>query len=316
MNRTPDEPAPVSRRTALHDVHVQAGASLIDFAGWLMPLRYGSETSEHVAVRTTAGLFDLSHMGQIEIRGPAAASFLDTALVSDIANMRVGKAKYTMICQANGGVIDDLIVYRLDTSRYLVVANAANTAAVLDALRSRCAGFDAVVQDCGTDVALLAVQGPNSAAILAATSSLDLDELRYYAISAGSLCGRSVMIARTGYTSEDGFEIFCPAGEAGQIWTGLRDDGAAHGLVPAGLCCRDTLRLEAGMPLYWHELTTETTPYDAGLGRVVQLDKATYFIGRGALAQLASQIPPHKLVGLTFASRKPARAGYPVLEGV
>jgi aminomethyltransferase len=305
---------PLLRRTPLFDTHLGLGASMTDFAGWAMPLRYGSETAEHKAVRTAAGLFDLSHMAEIEVAGPQAADALNYALVSDVAAIPVTRAKYTMICQPDGGILDDLIVYRLADRQYLVVANAANAEAVLAALRERAARFDAWVLDRRDGWALVAVQGPAAATILAGLTGSDLSGIRHYAIAEGQIIGRTVLLARTGYTGEDGFEIFCRPDDAGPIWGALTAAGVGRGLVPAGLACRDTLRLEAGMPLHGHELSTELTPYAAGLGRIVALDKRSDFVGRAALAAASRAPAPRRLVGVVPAGRRAPRAGYDVLD--
>ncbi|MDT0322089.1 glycine cleavage system aminomethyltransferase GcvT [Streptomyces sp. DSM 44918] len=310
------EPTPMSRTTPLDATHTALGAVMTDFAGWRMPLRYGSERAEHQAVRTAAGLFDLSHMGEITVTGPAAGALLDHALVGEPSALAVGRARYTMICDERGGILDDLIVYRLGAEEFLVVANAANTDPVLTALTERRAGFDATVRDDRERYALIAVQGPASPAVLGRLTDADLASLRYYAGLPGTVAGRPAMIARTGYTGEDGFELFCAPEDAETLWRALTDAGAADGLVPCGLACRDTLRLEAGMPLYGHELTTDTTPFDAGLGRVVKLGKPGGFVGREALAAAAERAerqPPRVLVGLVARGRRVPRAGYPVV---
>jgi aminomethyltransferase len=325
-------------------VHAELGATLTDFAGWLMPLRYGSETAEHNAVRSAAGLFDLSHMGELAVTGAGAAEALDYALVGEMSAVRPGRARYTMICAEDGGVVDDLIVYRLADHEYLVVANAANTATVFRALTERSAGRDATVADRTADYALIAIQGPRAAAILGpltdadsgdarSTASLDggsaseaagadrgagaagdaLGTLKYYASYPATVAGCEVLLARTGYTGEDGFEIFARPSDAGRIWAALLAAGAPDGLAPAGLAARDTLRLEAGMPLYGNELSGDVTPYDAGLGRVVKLDKPGDFVGRDALARRAQAAPERVLVGLTGRSRRVPRHGYDVL---
>ncbi len=294
-------------------MHEQLGATLTDFADWLMPLRYGSETAEHTAVRTAAGLFDLSHMGELAVTGNGAAEALDYALVGELSTLAPGRARYTMICAADGGVLDDLIVYRLAGDDYLVVANAANTATVREALRERTAGRKATVTDKTADYALIAVQGPHAATILAPLTSAQLTELKYYASYPAKVAGVDVLLARTGYTGEDGFEIFAPGASAEHLWTELTRAGAPHGLVPAGLAARDTLRLEAGMPLYGNELGTDVTPFDAGLGRVVKLGKQADFVGREALAARAAAAPERQLVGLVLGSRRVPRHGYDVL---
>lgn len=306
------------RRTALDALHRALGATMTDFAGWDMPLRYASERDEHTAVRTRAGLFDLSHMGEITVTGPAAGEALDHALVGHISALAVGRARYTMICAPDGGILDDLIVYRLGDQEYMVVANASNAQVVLDAVTERAAGFDAAVRDDRDAYALIAVQGPESPGILKSVTDADLDGLKYYAGLPGTVAGVPALIARTGYTGEDGFELFVAPADAEKLWQALTEAGADAGLVPCGLSCRDTLRLEAGMPLYGHELTTALTPFDAGLGRVVKFDKPGDFVGRQALTAAAAKAeaaPPRKLVGLVAAGRRVPRAGYPVVAG-
>ncbi|MEU9735569.1 glycine cleavage system aminomethyltransferase GcvT [Streptomyces sp. NPDC048002] len=305
------------RRTALDALHRSLGATMTDFAGWDMPLRYGSERDEHHAVRTRAGLFDLSHMGEITVTGPQAAALLNFALVGNIGSVGVGRARYTMICQSDGGILDDLIVYRLAETAYMVVANASNAQVVLDALVDRSAGFDAEVRDDRDAYALLAVQGPESPGILKSLTDADLDGLKYYAGLPGTVAGVPALIARTGYTGEDGFELFVKPEHAVELWQALTEAGEGAGLIPCGLSCRDTLRLEAGMPLYGHELTTSLTPFDAGLGRVVKFEKEGDFVGREALTEAAAtgQNPPRVLVGLVAEGRRVPRAGYQVVAG-
>ena len=302
------------RTTALHGVHEAAGAVLVDFAGWLMPLRYGSETAEHSAVREAAGLFDLSHMGEIRVAGPQAAAALDHALVGHLSKVKVGRARYTMITDASGGVRDDLIVYRLGEAEYLVVANAANAPVVADLLVERVAGFDARVIDESAEYSLIAIQGPRAAEILAPLTDADLEQLRYFAVYDHTVAGHPVLLARTGYTGEDGFEIFVkPAEEAPAIWEALVAEGSEHGLLPAGLSARDTLRMEAGMLLYGQELTAELTPFDAGLGRLVTFDKGD-FVGRAALEEASRTARPRRLIGLVSRGRRPLRKGQSVLR--
>jgi aminomethyltransferase len=290
---------------------------MTDFAGWLMPLRYGSETAEHKAVRASAGLFDLSHMGELVIAGDGAPDALDYALVGQASAIAPGRARYTMICAPDGGVIDDLIVYRLASGEYLVVANASNAATVAAELTERVAGRGATMTDRTDDYALIAIQGPRSAGILAGLTDLDLEQVRYYASYPGTVAGCDALLARTGYTGEDGFELFVGPQDAVRVWQALTEAGSADGLVPAGLAARDSLRLEAGMPLYGNELGRDVTPFDAGLGRVVKLDKPGDFVGRAALAERAAAEPSRELVGLVGQTRRVPRHGYPVLwEGV
>jgi glycine cleavage system T protein (aminomethyltransferase) len=306
----------VSKDTPLRAVHERLGATMTDFAGWLMPLRYGSETAEHNAVRTDAALFDLSHMGEIAVTGPGAGAALDYALTGWLSQVAPGRARYTMLCAPDGGVLDDLVVYRQSEDRYLVVANAANTAVVLRELQERVTG--AQVSDETDGTALIAIQGPNGSSRLARFTSLDLAGIRYYAGEYGDVAGRRAWVARTGYTGEDGFEIFCAPGDAEHIWETLAgpvpgDDSSA--LPAAGLAARDTLRLEAGMPLYGNELGPDMTPYEAGLGRVVRLDKPGDFVGRTALEEVAAEKPRHTLIGLVSQTRRVPRHGYAVLTG-
>ena len=301
------------RHTPLTAVHERLGATLTDFAGWLMPLRYGSELAEHRAVRASAGLFDLSHMGEITVTGPDAAGALDYALVGDLSALAPGRARYTMICAPDGGVLDDLIVYRLSGTEFLVVANAANTAVVHAALLERAGGRAARVADETADYALIAIQGPHAAGILAPLTSAGLDGVRYYAGQPAEVAGRAVLLARTGYTGEDGFELFARPDEAERLWAALTEAGSGAGLVPAGLAARDTLRLEAGMPLYGNELGPDVTPFDAGLGRVVKFGKPGDFVGRSALAERARAAPRRALAGLAGQSRRVPRHGHQVL---
>ena len=303
------------RSTPLADRHAALGARMVEFGGWLMPLQYAGILEEHRAVRSKAGLFDLSHMGELFIEGPAAAAALGFALTTDPGSLKVGRAHYSMICLPEGGIMDDLIVYRLDGESFMVVANASNAGVVSDALAERCSGFDVVLDDRSLATALVSIQGPLAAGILAPLTKLDLSTLRYYAIAEGAVAGIPAMVARTGYTGEDGFEIFVDVASAGRAWDALMEAGRPVGLVPVGLGARDTLRLEAGMPLYGNELGRDTTPFEAGLGRVVKFDKPGDFIGRAALEKAAAEGPRRQLVGLVLRGRGIARHGYEVFAG-
>lgn len=321
--------------TALYEEHKKLGASFTDFGGWQMPLKYSSELAEHHAVRKAAGIFDLSHMGEVWVTGPDAAAFLDYALVGRISAMAVGKAKYSLICNEDGGIIDDLITYRLpspadtgegSTDRFLVVPNAGNATTVAAALAERAAGFDVAVNDVSAETSLIAVQGPKAEELLlrlvpAAQHSL-VTGLGYYAavevpiLVAGA--GQELLLARTGYTGEDGFEIFVSNDDAAALWqaiVAIADEGE---LVPAGLASRDSLRLEAGMPLYGNELSLESDPFAAGLGPVVALSKEGDFVGKAALAARkeagAGSTTGRRLVGLKGLGRRAGRGHYPVLK--
>ena len=299
-------------QTALIERHRALGGRLIDFAGWEMPVQYSSILDEHRAVRERVGLFDLSHMGEIWISGPGAATGLAAALVSDPARLAVGRAHYSMVCADDGGIIDDLIVYRVADERFLVVPNASNREHVADALRHRLAGHDAALDDASLRTSLVAVQGPRAAELLGPLTDVDLASLKYYAIAEGHAATEPAFIARTGYTGEDGFELFLEWEQALPVWDQLLSEGERAGIMACGLGARDTLRLEAGMPLYGNELDRETNPFEAGLGRVVKLDKATDFSGRAALERVAAQGTRKQLVGMIVRGRGIARHGYPI----
>ncbi len=316
---SPAPASPAPKRTALWSEHEALGASFTDFGGWDMPLRYGSELAEHRAVRETAGLFDLSHMGEVWVSGPEATAALNTALVGNFAPMPIGKAKYSLICNEEGGIIDDLIVYRVADSRYLVVPNAGNAPTVAAALGARAEGFDAEVVDASADTSLIAIQGPNSAEIVRQLVREEerpaVTELAYYAWTAVHVGEVEVLLARTGYTGEDGFELFLPNADAPGVWQLALTVGEAHGLLPAGLAARDSLRLEAGMPLYGNELGLDTNPFEAGLGGVVSLKKDERFVGREALEAVKAAGTARVLVGLRGSGRRAGRGGYAVHAG-
>ncbi|MFJ4016147.1 MAG: glycine cleavage system aminomethyltransferase GcvT [Microbacterium sp.] len=329
------------RYTPLRERHEALGASFTDFGGWQMPVRYTSDLAEHHAVRQAAGIFDISHMAEFLVTGDFAGEFLDYSLAGRLSAMAVGKAKYSLMLADDGGIIDDVIVYRLADDRFLVIANAGNRGFVDQAFASRVRSFPSRieremparaegedrsfagfigdrgvdVEDVSDDYALLAVQGPASEAIVSSTPGItDLGtpwaEQKYYAWADALFQGAPLLLARTGYTGEDGFELLVRAADAPALWDALVEAGQPHGLVPAGLAARDTLRLEAGMPLYGHELSRETKPSQAGLGRVVVSDKDD-FIGKGAV-DAASDAPV--LVGLVAEGKRAGRAGYSVVD--
>jgi aminomethyltransferase len=276
-----------------------------------MPVQYQGLVEEHRAVRSAAGLFDLSHMGELYVTGPDAAAALDYAIITAPSKLAVGRAHYSMICAEDGGVIDDLIVYRLGEERFLAVPNASNAEAVAAAFATRLEKFDAKLDDASLRTSLVAIQGPRAAEILQPLVDVDLKGIKYYSGTEAHVGRLPVLLARTGYTGEDGFELFVAWDDALPVWDALLAAGADRGLVPAGLGARDTLRLEAGMPLYGHELDRETTPFEAGLGRLVNLSKPGDFVGRAALER-AKEAPRKALVGLRISGRGIARIGYPV----
>jgi aminomethyltransferase len=314
---------PDPRRTVLYDRHEALGASFTDFGGWLMPVRYSSDLAEHHAVRQAAGLFDISHMAEFDVRGPAAAAFLDYALAGRMSALVDDQAKYSLVLAPSGGIVDDVIVYRHGAEHFLVIANAGNRDAVAEAFADRAGGFDVVVTDETEQTALIAVQGPKAAEILAAVAGLGeystpIDAQKYYRMAHAVFRSPgaepvTVHVARTGYTGEDGFELVVPVPVAGALWDALLTAGDPLGLVPAGLAARDTLRLEAGMPLYGHELNLEVVPAQAGLGRVVAADKDD-FVGKAGLEDAASA-DARVLIGLVSEGRRAGRAGYAVYDG-
>lgn len=306
------------KQTVLHPEHELLGASFTDFGGWDMPVRYGSDLAEHHAVRNSAGLFDISHMAEIRVTGAQAAEFLDYALVNPSSAIAVSRAKYSLICAADGGVIDDLIVYRLADEDFLVVANAGNRHNVLHALEERLAGDEsqpaftsAKIVDESDDWALIALQGPLSAEILQKVCDQPLADVKYYSILRAKVGGIDVLIGRTGYTGEDGFEIFTPAAKAREMWNLLLTAGG-ESVTPCGLASRDTLRLEAGMPLYGQELDRDHNPYEAGFDKVVRLDRDVNFVGRASLAAAASAPVGRKLISLVGEGKRAARHGYQI----
>ncbi|MCT2086853.1 glycine cleavage system protein T [Microbacterium enclense] len=334
-----DTPAP-PRSSPLHDRHEALGASFTDFGGWNMPVRYSSDLAEHRAVREAAGLFDISHMAEFWVHDGRAADFLDYALAGRVSTMKIGKAKYSLVLAESGGIVDDVIVYRTGEQYYLVVANAGNREAVAAAFaRARdtwsvaqafidgpppggdyavvSGGGAPLVEDVTDHVALVALQGPRARGILESVPAIEilstpLDELGYYAFTEGTFDGDSLFIARTGYTGEDGYELLVPVDRATDLWDALLDAGSSAGVLPCGLAARDTLRLEAGMPLYGHELSRAVTPAQAGLGRVVAADKPA-FVGKDGLASGPADAPV--LVGLVSDGKRAGRAGYAVLHG-
>jgi aminomethyltransferase len=286
---------------------------MVPFAGYEMPVQYASIIEEHRTVRTSVGVFDLSHMGEIEVRGDEGVAFLRYVLVSDPGALEIGQAQYSMLCEADGGIIDDLIVYRLEADRFWIVCNASNRQTVvahLEALLGR-GDFGASVEDRSDRIALVAPQGPEAAALLGELTDLDLSAIGNYRARSGSVAGIDALVARTGYTGEDGFELFVDARRAPDVWDAVLEAGERLGARPCGLGARDTLRLEAGMPLYGNELSRETNPYEVNLGRVVKLDKGE-FVGRSALQAVQQTGPARRLIGLRMLEAAIPRAGYEV----
>lgn len=294
------------KRTPLFDRHVAAGAKLVPFAGWEMPVQYTGIKPEHLAVRERVGIFDVSHMGEIETTGPDAEAFLQRILSNDVTKIAEHGAQYSVLTNEQGGVLDDLFTYRLDRDRFLTVTNASNHEKDLNWFLKHAQGFDVTIHDRLHDYAMLAVQGPEARALVAELADGELPK-RFRTTTLTVAGAPGVLVCGTGYTGEDGVELLVAPQHATKIW----DAVVAAGATPAGLGARDTLRLEAGMPLYGQELSRTISPFEAGLGRVVKFDKEGDFVGRAAL-EAASANPRRKLVGLRLTGRGIARTGYPV----
>ncbi|MFT4539008.1 MAG: aminomethyltransferase [Planctomycetota bacterium] len=304
------------KNTPLHSVHVAANAKMVPFGGWEMPVQYGPILDEIKHVRTQVGLFDLCHMGRIWVHGPDAVPFLDRLTTNFVAKIPQSAIRYGLFCKEDGGPIDDILVYREEGGCFVVV-NASNTQADLDWLQQHTEGFDVTIDDQTDALAMIALQGPNSAAALQKlTQDTDLSALGYYKFTFGTVAGTpDVRISRTGYTGEDGFELYFPIAEAERIWNELIAQGADEGMAPIGLAARDTLRLEAGMPLYGHEIDRDHNPVEAGLNFGISFkEEKGDFIGRSAL-QAFKEAPTRKLVGLTTTGKRVPRQGYKLFSG-
>lgn len=299
------------RRTPLYEEHVAAGGKMVPFAGWEMPVQYPTGIlEEHRAVRTKAGLFDVSHMGEVDVRGPDALALVQHITTNDASKLEVGQAQYTVMCREDGGVIDDCIVYRF-ADRYMIVVNAANRTKDVDWIMKHAADRDVMVTDISDEIGLLALQGPAAQGMLEELTSVDLSGIRYYHFAEGMVDDGPAIISRTGYTGEDGFELYVAAGAAAHLWRRLLEVGGADGLVPVGLGARDSLRLEMGYALYGNDLDEEHTPLEAGLGWVTKLDKGE-FVGRDALVRQKQAGIERKLVGFLLKERGFPRHGYGV----
>jgi aminomethyltransferase len=304
---------PALKRTPLFASHVAHGARLVAFGGWEMPVQYPTGiVKEHQAVRTAVGLFDVSHMGEGAVRGPRAAEAVQKLVPSDVGKLRDGGALYTVMCYAHGGIVDDCIVYRRAADDYLIVFNAANIDKDLAWIREHTAGIADIVDE-SVDTALLAVQGPRAVALVDRLSPAPLGDVARFGFVRAEVAGVRCLVARTGYTGEDGFELGCAAGDASRLWAALVEEGAAEGLAPCGLGARDTLRLEARLCLYGNDIDETTTPYEAGLGWVVKLD-AGEFLGKAALLTQKAAGVTRKLVGFRIEARAIARPGYAIVD--
>ncbi len=299
------------KKTTLYDAHVAAGAKMVDFAGYLMPVQYRGIVDEHHKVRQSVGLFDVSHMGEFTFHGPGALSFLQKMTINDVGKLAVGQAQYSAMCYPDGGIVDDLIVYRHD-DHYMMVVNASNLEKDLAWLQEH-AGDEVTIRDESEQTGLIAVQGRNAEKLLQKLTDIDLSAIRFYWFANGHIDDVPVMISRTGYTGEDGFEVAMPAEKAGKVWAMMLEAGAEFEVEPIGLGARDTLRLEMKYCLYGNDIDKTTNPIEAGLGWITKLDKGD-FIGREAIARVREQGPERKLIGLELEGRNIARHGFVVLH--
>jgi aminomethyltransferase len=302
------------KRTPLRDFHASHGGRLVDFAGWEMPVQYKSILEEHKAVRRTAGLFDVSHMGEVDVRGPEAAAFLNRLVTNDVTKLFPGRVLYSPMCYPSGGVVDDLLVYMKAPEDYFLCINAGNIDKDLAWIREQAASFNVTITDRSDDYALIAIQGPRAAEIVQSLTGAKLGALKYYHFAEGTVAGIHCLISRTGYTGEDGFELYHAAADAPALGEAILKAGAPFGLELAGLGARDSLRLEAGYPLYGHEITQDISPLTAGLGWTVKLDKGADFIGRDALVAEKTQGATQKVVFFKTGDRRIVRAETPVLN--
>lgn len=301
------------KRTPLRDFHAAHGARLVDFAGWEMPVQYRSILEEHKAVRRTAGLFDVSHMGEVDVKGPDSLRFLNHLVTNDVSKLFPGRVLYSPMCYPNGGVVDDLLVYMKAPEDYFLCINAGNIDKDIAWIQEQAKGFVVTITPRSDDYALLAIQGPTAVAIVQALTGAKLDRIGYYHFAEGTVAGVQCIISRTGYTGEDGFELYHAAGDAVVLAEAVLKAGAAHGLELTGLGARDSLRLEAGYPLYGHEITADISPLTAGLGWTVKLNKEGGFIGRDALLKEKTDGAPNKVVFFKTGDRRIVRADTPVL---
>ena len=302
------------KRTPLYDFHVARGGRLVDFAGWEMPVQYRSILEEHKAVRRTAGLFDVSHMGEVDVTGPGALDFLNRLVTNNVEKLFPGRVLYSPMCLPTGGVVDDLLVYRRAPETYFLCINAGNIAKDLAWMHAQAKGFDVTVTDRSDDYALLAVQGPVAASIVQSLTGAVLERVKYYHFVEGSVAGVQCLISRTGYTGEDGFELYHATGDSVTLANALVEAGSGLGLELAGLGARDSLRLEAGYPLYGHELSSEISPLAAGLGWTVKLEKSADFVGREALRAEKASGGTQIVVFFRTGDRRIARAESPVVD--
>ena len=308
---TTADPTGSLKRTPLFDAHVKAGAKMVPFGGWEMPVQYAGIVEEHRAVRRAVGLFDVSHMGEFEVEGPEALAAVQRLTTNDAAALEVGQVQYSLLCRPEGGIVDDLTLYRLAPERYMLTVNAANIEGDWRWVTEH--GRGARWRNVSTETGLLAVQGPRAESLVQRLADTDVTAIRYYHFAEGAVAGVPTLISRTGYTGEDGFELYAPARRVEALWHALLDAGRADGIQPVGLGARDTLRLEMKFALYGNDIDETTNPLEAGLGWVVKPAKGE-FIGRAAIEAMRARGVPRKLVGFEMVERAVPRHGYRLLQ--
>lgn len=302
------------RKTSLYNAHVRYGGKVVDYAGWMLPVQYAGLTAEHEAVRNNAGLFDVSHMGEVEVRGPQATDFVQNLVTNDVSVMNDNQVIYAMMCYPNGGIVDDLLVYKYANDYYLLVINAGNVDKDYQWMKDNVGNYDVKLDNISADVSELALQGPKAEEILQGLTDTKLTEIGFFYLKRDvKIAGRNALISRTGYTGEDGFEIYLKHEDAEYVWDKILEAGKDKGIMPTGLGCRDTLRFEANLPLYGNELSSEITPLEAGFGMFVKLNKPG-FIGKEALEKQKAEGLKRKIVGFEMEGPGIARHGYEVLS--
>ncbi len=302
------------RKTSLYNAHLKYGGKIVDYSGWALPVQYEGLTQEHEAVRTQAGLFDVSHMGEVEVTGPQAFDFVQYLVTNDVSVLNDNQIAYSFMCYPEGGVVDDLLVYKFSRDHYFLVINAANVQKDVDWINEKAKGYDVNIKNLSDDISEVAIQGPNAQKILQKLTDTDLSEIEFFHLKRDvNVAGANCLISRTGYTGEDGFEIYFDHEHAENLWDKLMEAGKEDGLKPAGLGSRDTLRFEATLPLYGNELGKDITPLEAGYGMFVKLNKED-FIGKDALVKQKAEGLKRKIVGFEMIDRGVPRHGYEVYE--
>lgn len=303
------------KRTPLFDVYKEYGGKTIDFGGWELPVQFSSIKEEHEAVRLRAGLFDVSHMGEIEVKGKDSLNYLQKMMTNDISKVKNGAAQYTAMCYENGGTVDDLLVYKIEDDHYLLVVNASNTEKDYNWLEVHLEG-DVTLENLSEKMAQLAIQGPLGEKVLQKLTDYDLSQISFFKFQQDVVIdGKKALVSRTGYTGEDGFEVYCDANDVVDLWKAILTAGEEEGVVPCGLGARDTLRFESNLALYGQELSPEISPLEAGIGFAVKLGKEADFIGKQALLAQKENGIPRKIAGIEMIDRGIPRHGYPVYKG-